>query len=264
MNGRRYAEAHFSRPVCTGMYGELLTNRGDSCTCSHEPPLFSKDEGAMPDLAQSMQRTSLLPAHSRLALILKRSIDLGGAVVGIILLFPILLLIAVLVKLASPGPVFYKRRLVGLNGRLFTAYKFRSMVHNAHGLLHQNPELMQEYQQTLKIAKDPRVTRLGQILRRTSLDELPQLINILRGDMSLVGPRMLGDVELARYGDARDKVLSVKPGLTGLWQVSGRHTVSFERRMELDLQYVDHWNLWLDLIILLKTPLVVISGKGAG
>jgi len=189
--------------------------------------------------SQSGQRQS---THSW-ALIVKRVIDFVGALFGLLALSPLLFAIYVLIKLDSPGPALYRRRLIGYRGKPFMAYKFRSMVVNAHQVLQNNPELLEEYRRSLKITRDPRVTRVGRILRKTSLDELPQLINILRGDMSLIGPRMLGDVELARYGDAQDEVLSVKPGLTGLWQVNGRHTVSFERRMELDLYYIDHWNL---------------------
>jgi lipopolysaccharide/colanic/teichoic acid biosynthesis glycosyltransferase len=214
-------------------------------------------------MMQEMAQGESLAAHSEAALTLKRALDLSGAVVCLILLSPLLLAIALLVKLDSAGPVLYKRRLVGLKGQPFTAYKFRTMVSNAHDLLQQDPELLCQYQQTLKIAKDPRVTRLGRILRKTSLDELPQLFNVLRGEMSLVGPRMLGDIELERYGAYKEKVLSVKPGITGLWQVSGRHTVSFERRVELDLEYVEHWSPGLDLKILLLTIPAVLTRKGA-
>ena len=196
-------------------------------------------------------------------LIVKRAIDFVGSLCGLVVLSPLFLVIYVLIKLDSPGPGLYRRRLIGYRRKSFVVYKFRSMVSNAHQILENDPRLLEEYESKLKITHDPRVTRIGRILRTTSADELPQLFNILRGDMSLVGPRMLGDVELARYGDAQDKVLIVKPGLTGLWQVSGRHTVSFGRRMELDLHYVDHWSLWLDLVIILRTPFAIIGGKGA-
>lgn len=218
----------------------------------------------MESLAQTEQKTRLASTRCGVALAQKRLVDVIGATTGIILLSPLLLVIAVLVKLDSPGPALYRRRLVGFRGRPFTAYKFRTMVNSAHDLLQQNPELLREYQKTLKIARDPRVTWVGHFLRKASLDELPQMFNVLRGEMSLVGPRMLGDIELDRYGANKERVLSVKPGITGLWQVSGRHTVSFERRMELDLQYVDQWTLWLDLKILLMTVPAVLTGKGAG
>ena len=209
-------------------------------------------------------RTSQYSDRLSLPLAIKRLVDFSGALFGLILLSPLLFALYVLIKLDSPGPALFRRGLIGHRGEQFTAYKFRSMVIDADRVLKDNSSLSEEYRKTLKISNDPRVTRIGHMLRKTSLDELPQLFNVLRGDMSLVGPRMLGDVELARYGQAKDTVLSVKPGMTGLWQVSGRHTVSFERRMELDLCYVENWSLWLDLIILLKTPFAVINCKGAG
>jgi lipopolysaccharide/colanic/teichoic acid biosynthesis glycosyltransferase len=126
-----------------------------------------------------------------------------------------------------------------------------------------DPKLRAEYATNLKIKNDPRITAVGRFLRRTSLDELPQLLNVLAGDMSLVGPRMLGDIELAKYGEHQAKVLSVKPGITGLWQISGRHRTSFEKRVRLDLEYIDHWSFWLDVKILLKTPSAVIGMAGA-
>jgi lipopolysaccharide/colanic/teichoic acid biosynthesis glycosyltransferase len=138
------------------------------------------------------------------------------------------------------------------------------MVINAEEILRQDPKLWVEYSQNLKISGDIRITRVGLFLRKFSLDEIPQFYNVLRGEMSLVGPRILSDIELARYGQFGSKVLNVTPGLTGLWQVSGRHMVSFERRMEFDLYYVDHWNLRMDFIILLKTIPTVLSGRGAG
>lgn len=197
------------------------------------------------------------------ALIAKRLIDLFSAILGMMLLSPLFLMIYILVKIDTPGPALYRRILIGFRGKPFVVYKFRSMIVDAHQMLQNNAALLQEYQRSLKIKSDSRVTRVGRFLRKTSLDELPQLFNIIRGDMSLVGPRMLGDLELARYGEARNKLLSVKPGLTGLWQVSGRHTIAFDKRMELDLYYVDHWDLRMDINILLKTVPAVLNGTGA-
>jgi lipopolysaccharide/colanic/teichoic acid biosynthesis glycosyltransferase len=216
---------------------------------------------------QTSKTHSTIVAHvswkRRITLFAKRVFDVVDSLFLLIVLFPLMTIIAIAIKLEDPGPLIYRRQVFGRGGKPFMAFKFRSMVANAHELLAQNATLLQQYQQSLKIADDPRVTRVGRILRKLSFDELPQLVNVLRGEMALVGPRILGDIELARYGEYREKVLSVKPGITGLWQVSGRHTVSFEKRVELDMYYVDHWNLWMDFFILLKTIPAVITGKGA-
>jgi undecaprenyl-phosphate galactose phosphotransferase len=195
--------------------------------------------------------------------IAKRVVDVLGGTCGLIVVAPLGAAIAIWIKRDSPGPVLYKRRLIGHKGKPFTAYKFRTMVANAHEQLLSDPDRLNEYRANLKLANDGRVTRSGRFLRKSSLDELPQLINVIRGEMSLVGPRMLGDVELERYGPDRDAVLSCRPGITGLWQVSGRHATSFERRRELDIAYVQCWSFWLDVKILAKTLPVVIRGTGA-
>jgi lipopolysaccharide/colanic/teichoic acid biosynthesis glycosyltransferase len=198
-----------------------------------------------------------------LALGLKRIIDLIGSATLLLLTLPLFLVIALVIKLDSPGPVYFRRRVAGQHGKEFDVLKFRSMVANAHGLLLGDPELLERYRETLKIDNDPRITRVGRILRKTSLDELPQLINVLVGEMSLVGPRMLGDIELARYAEAAEKVLAVKPGMASLWAVTGRQTMSFDRRVELDLDYVENWSVWLDIKILLKCGITVVSMVGA-
>jgi lipopolysaccharide/colanic/teichoic acid biosynthesis glycosyltransferase len=200
---------------------------------------------------------------SPLAQAVKRGLDVIGSLVLLVLLSPLLLVIAIAIRLDTPGPILYRRRVIGQEGKPFMALKFRSMVANAHELLTQDPTLLQQYQQNLKVADDPRVTQVGRILRKTTLDELPQLINVLKGEMSLVGPRVLGDIELARFGEYGDKVLSVKPGMAGLWVASGRHTLPFERRVELEMEYIDRWSLWLDIKILLKSALAVIRMVGA-
>jgi len=201
--------------------------------------------------------------RSWLTVATKRGVDIIGALIVLFMFSPFFLLISLVIKLGTPGPIFYMPQVVGYRGRRFTLFKFRTMVNNASYILQNDPKLLEEYRTKLKIENDPRVTSLGKFLRKYSLDEIPQLLNILRGEMSLVGPRVLSETELASYGDVQDKVLSVMPGLTGLWQASGRHTVSFERRVELDMYYVDHWNLWMDFVILLKTVPAVITGKGA-
>jgi lipopolysaccharide/colanic/teichoic acid biosynthesis glycosyltransferase len=189
--------------------------------------------------------------------------DLIGSTTLLLLTSPLFLVVALAIKLDSPGPVFFRRRVAGQHGKLFDVPKFRSMVANAHDLLLRDPELLRRYSETLKIDNDPRITRVGRILRKTSLDELPQLINVLKGEMSLVGPRMLGDIELARYGEAAEKLLTVKPGLASLWAVTGRHTVSFDRRVQLDLDYIENWSLWWDIKILFKCGIAVLSMVGA-
>lgn len=198
-----------------------------------------------------------------LSLRLKRTMDLIGSMTLLLLTWPLFLVIALAIKLDSPGPVYFRRRVAGQHGRLFDVLKFRSMVANAHELLLSDPELLKHYRETLKIENDPRITHVGRFLRKTSLDELPQLINVLKGEMSLVGPRMLGDIELARYAEAAEKVLAVKPGLASLWAVAGRQTISFDRRVELDLDYVENWSMWLDIKILLKCGITVLSMVGA-
>jgi lipopolysaccharide/colanic/teichoic acid biosynthesis glycosyltransferase len=197
------------------------------------------------------------------ALVLKRLIDLVGSVAGLVLTAPLFPFIALAIRLDSPGPIFFRPRIIGYRGREFLAYKFRSMHADAFEKLLQDRNLLSQYKKNLKIVDDPRVTRVGRFLRRTSLDELPQLINVLKGEMSLVGPRMLAELELEKFGDKRSKILSVRPGMAGLWVASGRQTLSFERRLELELQYVDEWSLWLDTKCFLKTIVIAIRMVGA-
>ena len=205
-----------------------------------------------------------LPTFPRL---LKRALDLVGAAVGLLVLSPVLLLIALAVRLESPGPALYRRQVLGLGGKAFDAYKFRTMVRDAdemlEKMLQQNPHLRQEFEKGFKLKDDPRITPLGRFLRRYSLDELPQLVNVLKGEMSLVGPRIISPSEAAHYGDFLPLRLSVLPGLTGLWQVSERNDLPYRERMALDAHYIRHYSLWLDLKILLKTIPVVLKGKGA-
>jgi lipopolysaccharide/colanic/teichoic acid biosynthesis glycosyltransferase len=185
------------------------------------------------------------------------------ALVLLVLATPLLALIAAAVKCSSPGPVLFRRRVLGKGGHVFDALKFRTMVPDADRVLAEDASLRREFEISYKLERDPRVTRLGRLLRRYSLDELPQLANVVRGEMALVGPRMISPDELPRYGHLAERLLSVKPGLTGLWQVSGRQAVSFARRLELDMFYVEHQSARLDLAILLRTPLVVLRAEGA-
>lgn len=188
------------------------------------------------------------------------------ALVAIIILFPLLVALAILVKCTSPGPVFYAARRKGLGDRDFNLYKFRTMRADADEVLEQvlseHPDRAAEWQSHFKLQDDPRITRVGRFLRKTSLDELPQLVNILKGDMALVGPRPIVAEEVVKYGEYYKILVSVKPGLTGLWQVSGRSDVSYPKRVELDVYYITHWSLWLDAYILLKTPREILLGRG--
>jgi exopolysaccharide biosynthesis polyprenyl glycosylphosphotransferase len=181
----------------------------------------------------------------------------------LILLAPVFALVAVAIRLDSPGPVFYRRRVMGVNGRQFEAFKFRTMRVDSDGLINGNPDLLKEYQANFKIKNDPRVTRVGATLRKWSLDELPQLFNVLRNQMSLVGPRMICPDELDKYDRWDINLMTVKPGLTGLWQVRGRSDVSYEERVRLDMYYVRNWTIWLDLQLLFQTIPAVFSRRGA-
>jgi lipopolysaccharide/colanic/teichoic acid biosynthesis glycosyltransferase len=193
---------------------------------------------------------------------LKDVLDFVGALVGLALLSPVLLLIALCVKLGDGGSVFHRRRVVGQTGE-FDAFKFRTMVTNAEAVLKADARLREEYKRNFKLKNDPRVTRVGTWLRKYSLDELPQLLNVVRGQMSLVGPRMCTADELKRYGNFGALLLSVRPGITGYWQVNGRQNVSFEEHVAMDAYYVENWSLLLDLEILLKTPAKVVRAEGA-
>jgi exopolysaccharide biosynthesis polyprenyl glycosylphosphotransferase len=207
------------------------------------------------------------------ARILKRTFDIISSALAIALLFPFWLLLALLIKLDSKGPVFYTQERVGMDGRLFLLYKFRTMKAGADSELHREYQkafiagraeanLGDEAKPTYKLLADPRVTRIGRLLRRTSLDEVPQLINVLLGDMSLVGPRPPIPYEVEAYELWHRKRLDMKPGLTGLWQVSGRNRLPFEEMVRLDLFYIENWSLLLDLKIILRTGFVMISGQG--
>lgn len=180
------------------------------------------------------------------------------------ILLPIFGVVAVLVQKDSPGPVFHRRRVVGIGGKEFDALKFRTMVENGDELLAQRPDLQAELQANHKLKDDPRVTPIGHFLRRTSLDELPQLINVLLGDMSLVGPRMISPAERAEYGQMQHNLFTVKPGLTGLWQVSGRSDLTYQERVQLDMHYIRNYSIWLDLqILFFQTLPAVLRRRGA-
>jgi len=193
----------------------------------------------------------------------KRAIDISVSAILIVVLFPLLLVVALLIKLDSRGPILIRIRSMGKGGTTFDSLKLRTMVENADDILNNNPNLKQEFGKNFKLRDDPRVTRLGKVLRRTSINELPQLLNVLKGDMSLVGPRTITPDEVDRYGPMHKKLLTVTPGMTGLWQVSGRHELSYEKRIELDMYYIDNRTLLLDLKILIRTIPAVVSMRGA-
>jgi Undecaprenyl-phosphate galactose phosphotransferase WbaP len=200
-------------------------------------------------------------------LAIKRFMDLSFVIAGGLVILPFLLFIALLVKLSSPGTVLYGHRRLGKDRRYFNAWKFRSMVNNSQEvlqkLLERSPDLRKEWETNHKLKNDPRITAVGKFLRRTSFDEFPQLINILKGEMSLAGPRPVVDAEVEKYGRNFDYIFSVKPGLTGLWQVSGRSDTDYSERVAFDTYYLQSWSVWLDLWVLLKTIGVVFKGKGA-
>jgi len=185
------------------------------------------------------------------------------AALGLVLLSPVFAVIAVLIKTTSKGPVFYRQERVGKDGTSFQMTKFRSMVPNAHQMLAPLAEKSHGNELLFKMRDDPRVTKVGKVLRRYSIDELPQLLDVLRGDMSLVGPRPPLPTEVAQYGEDVHRRLLVKPGMTGLWQVSGRSDLSWEDSVRLDLYYVENWSLTQDLMILWRTARAVLHGGGA-
>ena len=194
---------------------------------------------------------------------LKFGLDYILGIPLLILISPLLLILAIWIKLDSPGPVLHRRRVMGVNNRQFDALKFRSMKINGDEILADYPELQNELLETHKLKDDPRVTRVGKWLRRFSLDELPQVFNVIKRDMSLVGPRIITPEEMSNYSHWGINLLTVKPGMTGLWQVSGRSDIIYKERVRLDMYYIRNWSIWLDLQLLLRTIPVVIRGSGA-
>lgn len=195
---------------------------------------------------------------------IKRVIDVILASVALILLSPLFAIIAIAIKIDSKGPVFFAHKRIGKNGKIIKLYKFRSMVINAEELIKSFiPEQMREYKENYKLTNDPRITKVGKFLRKTSLDELPQLINIINGDLSIIGPRPVVADELEKYGVNKDKFLSVTPGLTGYWAANGRSNTTYEQRMEMELYYIDNLSLKMDIKVFFKTILSVLKKEGA-
>ena len=212
-----------------------------------------------------MQSFVLWAAFLKLIQMLKRLMDIAGGMIGLILSSPIMLVTAIAIKLDSPGPVLFKQTRVGQNGRHFKIYKFRSMYIDAE---ERKKELMARNEMQgdvmFKMKDDPRITRVGKVIRKLSIDELPQFFNILGGSMSLVGTRPPTVDEVEKYKTNQWRRISIKPGLTGMWQVSGRSNVkSFDEIVEMDVEYIDNWSLWLDFKIILKTVLVLLKHDDA-
>jgi len=218
-----------------------------------------------PDAASDVASDEIceqIPRCHRPKQFLKRAIDLLGSIFLIVVLSPLFAVVALLIRVVDGAPIIYRRRVLGIQ-RHFDAYKFRTMCLGAEAMLAANTDLQKAYTQQFKLKADPRVTCLGAWLRRYSLDELPQLFNVLKGQMSLVGPRMITVLELGKYGRYQHLLRTVKPGLTGYWQVQGRQNVSYAERVRMDVYYITHWSLLLDVVILLRTPARVILGEGA-
>ena len=217
------------------------------------------------------EQTLILEVKNNLAQrrnrLFKRIFDITATVIGGILILPVIAIVAILIYLDSPGPIVFGHKRVGQGGKEFPCYKFRSMVPNAQEALEiylkENPAAREEWERDFKLKDDPRVTKIGKFLRKTSLDELPQLWNVLIGDMSLVGPRPIVRAEVEKYGEYINDFYLVPPGITGVWQVSGRSDTTYEERVLMDSWYVHNWSVWIDIVYLVKTVLAVLKGKGA-
>lgn len=195
---------------------------------------------------------------------IKRVFDIVFSLIGMVLLSPVFFIIAVIIKLDSKGPVFFVHSRIGEKGKPIGIYKFRTMVNNAEDLIKSfTPEQKEEFERSYKLEDDPRITKVGDFLRKTSLDELPQILNILKGELSIIGPRPIVENELEKYGDNKDKFLSARPGLTGYWAANGRSDISYEDRMEMELYYVDNMSFKLDVKIFFKTIFAVLKKEGA-
>lgn len=215
-----------------------------------------------PALAQAQSLPQ--PIHDRrVSDAFTRLADVLFTCIGLVLLSPLLLALAIIVRLDSPGPIVYRRRVMGKGGTQFDAYKFRTMLTNGDEMLAKYPELKVIWERDQKLKEDPRITRCGQWMRKLSLDELPQLFNVLKGQMALVGPRMITKGELSRYGEYTEELLTVKPGLTGLWQISGRSDIAGAERAQLDIYQIRTRSFLRDLLIVFKTIPAVVKGRGA-
>lgn len=205
-----------------------------------------------------------MTTSQRVYLPFKRLFDIVFSIVALIVLSPLFLVVAVIIKLDSLGPVFYQHRCCGKNGKLFNEHKFRTMVAGSDDYTkYLSPEEQEQFRQDYKLENDPRVTHVGKFLRKSRIDEVPQFYNVLKGEMSFVGPRPVAEDEIWKYGDAQHKLLSIKPGLTGYWQVKTRKGTTYPQRVQMQLHYVDSFSLFMDIGIFFETFTVVISGEGA-
>ena len=223
-------------------------------------------DGIEMELEKNVSKQDSVKNCSYIYLFIKRAFDIIVSLIVFIILLPLFLVLAILIKIDSKGKVFYMHKRIGKNGKIIYLYKFRSMYSDADERLKEmlkDPKIKEEWEENYKIDNDPRITRVGKILRRTSIDELPQLLNIIKGDMSIVGPRPLVEDEIKKYGKNKEKFLSVTPGLTGWWACNGRSCRTYKDRMKLELYYVDHRSLWLDIKVIFMTVGAVIRGHGA-
>lgn len=235
------------------------------------PDLFGMPLSNMEAETLFNEKTIMLKIRNNMMLIrnrlFKRTFDLVCSICGVIAISPILLGIAIAIYISNPGPIIFAHKRIGADGKTFPCYKFRSMVMNAEAALEEhlakNPAAREEWEKEFKLKDDPRITPIGGILRKTSLDELPQLFNVIKGEMSLVGPRPIVDKEIEKYGDYINDYYLVRPGITGYWQVSGRNDIDYDSRVQMDSWYVRNWSLWQDIVLLLKTVSVVLARKGA-
>jgi exopolysaccharide biosynthesis polyprenyl glycosylphosphotransferase len=254
---RSFYERSLAAAALCEQQGIIMRFNGDIFGLKKSRPILEEFDG-------DHQVTTYTGVSDWWPLVAKRFLDIAFSFILLLLLFPVFAVIAVLIKLSSDGPVLFRQERVGLNKRRFPILKFRTMVPNAEKMLAELEEQNEVSGPVFKIKKDPRITAIGRILRRTSIDELPQLFNVLKGDMSLVGPRPLPVRDYEGFNeDWQRRRFSVRPGITCLWQVSGRSSIPFEQWMKMDLQYMDEWSLWLDMKILAQTVSAVLKGSGA-
>ncbi len=252
--------------VLTAVGGSVWAAQGSGQAIPEASVAILAPVGIAAVVAAERRRRKLADLHSGVGIAyytIKRLADLTLAVILLTISFPLFLLLAVAVRLDSRGPILFKRRVVGKHGGNFNMYKFRSMVEGAEDILWNNERLREEYRIAAKLKSDPRITRLGRFLRKTSLDELPQLLNVVLGNMTFVGPRPIANDEIELYGPDFERFKTVTPGITGLWQTCGRSETSYEKRVQMDMLYIDQRSILLDVWIMLSTIPAVLLKRGA-